>query len=130
MVSDMFKQIVFPIALIALLPLILKLMIKLRLGVALLYVVLANTLLFDWATGNVALSNGVLFGILGLTALSWLVTLYRKAGERFGFSRTARQQERLLAAQLRAARSEGTPMEDLQINIRDGLPIVERHDFG
>ena len=126
----MFKQIIFPILLIALLPLILKLMIKLRLGVALLYVVLANTAFFDWSAHNIALSNGILFAVLGLTALSWLVTLYRRAGEYFGFSRSARQKEALLAVQLRAARAEGTPVENLQINIHDGLPIVKRHNFG
>ena len=121
----MFKQIIFPILLIALLPLILRLMIKLRLGIAIVYVVLANTLLFDWATANVTLSNGILFGILGLTALSWIVTLYRKAGDHFGFSRTARQQEKLLAAQLRAAHADGVASESLRIHAVDGVPIVK-----
>ena len=121
----MFKQIVFPILLIALLPLILKLMIKLRLGTAIVYSVLANTLLFDWATANVTLSNGILFGILVLTALSWLITLYRKAGDHFGFSRMARRQEQLLAAQLRAAHADGIASEDIRIHAVDGVPIVK-----
>lgn len=121
----MFKQILLPILLIALLPLIMKLMIKLRLGIAIVYVVLANTLLFDWATANVTLSNGILFGILGLTALSWLITLYRKAGDHFGFSRVARQQEQLLAAQLRAAHADGIAPEDIRIHAVDGVPIVK-----
>lgn len=121
----MFKQIVFPILLIALLPLILKLLIKLRLGIALAYVVLANTLMLDWMTANVTLSNGILFGILGLTALSWLITLYRKAGDYFGFSRAARQQEQLLATQLRAAHADGIALENIRIQSVDGVPIVK-----
>lgn len=121
----MFKQILFPILLIALLPLILKLMIKLRLGIILVYVVLANTLLLDWATAHVALSNGILFGILSLTALSWLVTLYRKAGDHFGFSHAARQQKQLLAAQLRAAHADGIAPENIHIQSADGIPIVK-----
>ena len=56
----MFKQIIFPILLIALLPLVLKLMIRLRLGIALVYIALANTLLMDWATAHVTLSNAIL----------------------------------------------------------------------
>lgn len=125
----MFKQVIFPIALIALLPLILKLLLKLRLGVALLYAVLANTVFFDWSAHNIALSNGILFAILGLTALSWLVTLYHNAGEHFGFSRSARQQERLLTAQLRAARETGSPVENLNVTVCDGFPIVKHPDF-
>ena len=100
-------------------------MIKLRLGIALAYVVLANTLLMGWATAHVALSNGILFGILGLTALSWLVTLYRKAGDHFGFSRATRQQEQLLAAQLRAAHADGIAPENIRIYSADGVPIVK-----
>ena len=110
-----FKQIIFPSLLIALLPLILKLMIRLRLGIALVHIVLANTLLMGWATAHVTLSNAILFGILGITALRWLIPLYRKAGEHYGFSRTARQQERLLAAQLRAAHADGMVLEDVYI---------------
>jgi hypothetical protein len=125
MVPAMFKQIIFPILLIALLPLILKLMLKLRLGIAIAYVVLGNTLLMDWATANVTRSNGILFGILGLTALSWLVTLYRKAGDHFGFSCMARQQERLLAAQLRAAHADGVAPENICIQVNDGVPVVK-----
>ena len=121
----MFKQILFPILLIALLPLILRLMIKLRLGIALVYAVLANTVFMDWATAHVTLSNAILFGMLGLTALSWLVTLYRRAGDHFGFSRAERQRERMLAAQLRAAHADGVAPENIRIQSADGVPIVK-----
>lgn len=121
----MFKQILFPILLIALLPLILKLLMKLRLCIALAYAVLANTVWIDWATAHVTLSNGILFAILGVTALSWLVTLYRRAGEHFGFSHAARQQEQLLSAQLRAARADGVAPESIRIQSTNGVPVVK-----
>lgn len=75
----MFKQIVFPILLIAFFPIILKLMVKLRLLPAMLYAVLGNTFFLSWSAENRVLADGILFALLALTALSWLVTLYRKA---------------------------------------------------
>ena len=69
----MFRQIIFPILFFLLLPLWFKLLIKLRLGPALVYVILGN-----WAAHHTALADGILFAILGVTALSWLVTFYRK----------------------------------------------------
>ena len=74
----MFRQIIFPILCFLLLPLWFKLLIKLRLGPALVYVVLGNTVWLDWAAHHTALADGILFTILGVTALSWLVTFYRK----------------------------------------------------
>lgn len=74
----MFRQIIFPILLVLLFPVWLQLLIKLRLGVALAYVVLGNTLLFDWTTQHTVLADGILFVILAGTVLSWSMTLYRK----------------------------------------------------
>lgn len=45
----MFRQIIFPILFFLLLPLWFKLLIKLRLGPALVYVILGNTVWLDWA---------------------------------------------------------------------------------
>ncbi|MEG2367535.1 MAG: hypothetical protein RSB53_05400 [Oscillospiraceae bacterium] len=124
----MFKQIIFPILLIASLPLLLKLLVKLRLGLVLLYIVLANTLLLDWVSGNAQLSDGILFALVGVTALSWLVTLYQKVAEHFGFSRADRRRQQLLTAQLRAAKSAGVPLRDVTVRSADGLPIVKYND--
>ena len=74
----MFRQIIFPVLMILLLPLWLRILIKLRLGAALVYVVLGNTVLLNWTAQHTALADGILFAILGLTALSWLVTLCRR----------------------------------------------------
>lgn len=70
----MFRQIIFPVLFFLLLPL----WFKLRLGPALVYVILGNTVWLDWAAHHTALADGILFAILGITALSWLVTFYRK----------------------------------------------------
>lgn len=121
----MIKQIILPLLLIALLPLILKLLIKLRCGFAIVYIVLANTLLREWASSNTQLSDGILFAIVALTLLSWGVTIYKKLAERYGFSRAARQREKLLAAQLKAARSAGVPRNAIRIRSIDGLPIAK-----
>ena len=121
----MMKQIILPVLLIALLPLILKLLIKLRCGFSIGYIILANTLLRDWASNNTRLSDGILFAIVAITLLSWGVTIYKKLAERWGFSRTARQREKLLAAQLKAAMSAGVPTEKISIQSKGGLPVVK-----
>ena len=121
----MMKQIVLPVLLIALLPLILKLLIKLRCGFAIGYIILANTLLRDWASSNTRLSDGILFAIVALTLLSWGVTIYKKLAERYGFIRASRQRERLLAAQLKAAQSAGVPTSEIRIHAKGGFPVVK-----
>ena len=119
------KQIILPVLLIALLPLILKLLIKLRCGFAMVYIVLANTLLRDWASSNTRLSDGILFAIVAITILSWGVTKYKKFAEHHGFSRAAKQREKLLIAQLKALRSVGVQTEKIRIQSKGGLPLVK-----
>lgn len=121
----MIKHFVLPILLIVLLPIILKLLIKLRCGIAIGYIVLANTLLRDWANNNTWLSDVILFAILTVTMLSWGMTIYKKISEHYGFSTAVRQNEKLLATQLNAARSAGVPTGNLIINSAAGLPIVK-----
>ena len=121
----MMKQIILPLLLIVLLPLILKLLIKLRCGFAIGYIVLANTVLRDWVSSNTRLSDGILFAIVALTLLSWGVTIYKKLAERFGFSRAAKQREKLLTAQLKAARSAGVPTGEIRIQTKAGLPVIK-----
>lgn len=125
MVTAMMKQIILPLLLIALLPLLLKLLIKLRWGFAIVYIVLANTVLRDWASSNTRLSDSILFAFIALTVLSWGVTIYKKLAERCGFSKAARQREKLLTAQLKAARSAGVPTGEIRIQTKDGLPVVK-----
>lgn len=74
----MFRQIIFLVLLILLMPVWLRLLIKLRLGAALAYVVLGNTVWLRWTAQHTALADGILFVILAVTALSWGVTVCRK----------------------------------------------------
>lgn len=62
----------------ALLPLLLRLALKLRLGVPLLYSILMLTVFHGWYQAHAALADGILFAMAGLVALSWVVTLVRK----------------------------------------------------
>ena len=62
----------------ALLPLLLRLALKLRLGVPLLYSVLMLTVFHGWYQVHAALADGILFAMAGIVALSWVVTLARK----------------------------------------------------
>jgi len=111
--------------LIVLLPLILKLLIKLRFGFAIAYIVLTNTLLRDWASNNTRLSDGILVAVIALTLLSWGMTIYKRLAEHFGLSRAAKQREKLLAVQLKATRSAGVPTSEIRIQVKDELPLVK-----
>ena len=62
----------------ALLPLLLRLAFRLRLGIPLLYSVLMLTVFHGWYQAHAALGDGILFAMVGLAALSWVVTLARK----------------------------------------------------
>lgn len=62
----------------ALLPLLLQLALKLRLGIPLLYSVLMLTVCHGWYQAHSALGDNILFAMVGLVALSWVVTLVRK----------------------------------------------------
>jgi len=81
--------------------------VKLRLGIPLLYVVLMCTVFQKWAAEHTALTDGILFVMIGIAALSWVVT-----GVRFLKSRTGRRGRedmtaRMVADQLNVAEGQG-----------------------
>lgn len=91
----------------ALLPLLFRLALKLRLGIPLLYSVLMLTVFHGWYQAHAALADGILFAIAGLVALSWVVTLVRKiAGIAVEFLEDIAA-ARLLADRVRQARLAG-----------------------
>lgn len=53
----------------------------LRLGLPLLYALVVGFFFPVWANTHQALSMGILYGLLALTALSWVVSLIRKIRE-------------------------------------------------
>jgi len=91
----------------ALLPLLLRLALKLRLGVPLLYSVLMLTIFHGWYQANAALADGILFAMVGLAALSWVVTLARRLWELLVDLRSEWFAARAFAGRVRQARLEG-----------------------
>ncbi len=92
---------------ILLFPLLLRLALKLRLGIPMLYVVLMLTVFHGWYQANSALADGIFFALIGLAALSWVVTLLRHIWELLEDWREERAMAELLAYRVRQARASG-----------------------
>lgn len=98
------------------LPILLHLAIRLRLGVPLLYAVLALTVFHNWTQTYPALANGIFFALVGLAALSWVVTIARKVYDLIDGWRVDQAAARMLAGRARQARAAGectVSMDDL-----------------
>ncbi len=89
------------------LPLMLRLMLRLRLGVPMLYVVLMLTVFHGWYQANAALADGIFFIMVGLAALSWVVTAGRKLYDVLDGFREDRAMAKLMADRVRQARASG-----------------------
>ena len=76
------KYIAIFLIVIVMLPFIFKLLIKLRLIFPLVYIALVSTVFVQWTEANQALSMTILYILLGLVALSWLITLWLKIYEK------------------------------------------------
>ena len=61
-----------------LLPILFRLALKLRLGIPMLYAVLMLTVFHGWYQAHTALADSIFFALIGLAALSWVVTLLRR----------------------------------------------------
>ena len=61
-----------------LLPILFRLALKLRLGIPILYTLLMLTVFHGWYQAHAALADGIFFALVGVAALSWLVTLLRR----------------------------------------------------
>lgn len=60
------------------LPVLFRLALRLRLGIPMVYAVVVPTIFRAWYLSNTALADGIFFALVGLMALSWLVTLAKK----------------------------------------------------
>ena len=89
------------------LPILLHLAIRLRLGIPVLYAVLALTVFHSWYQANPALGDAIFFMLVGLVALSWLVTAARKLYDLIDGWRMNRAAAKLLAERVRQARAAG-----------------------
>ena len=61
-----------------LLPILFRLVLKLRLGAPMLCALLMLTAFQGWYLAHTALTDGIFFALAGLAALSWVVTLLRR----------------------------------------------------
>lgn len=93
-----------------LLPILFRLALKLRLGIPMLYAVLALTVFHSWYQANSALGDVIFFGLVGLVALSWVVTAVRKIYDVFDEWRGDRVAAQQFADRVRQARAEGESM--------------------
>lgn len=109
------------------LSLIFKVAGKIRLTIPILCLLLFSTVLNKWAGEHENLAFIILFSLLGLTVLSWIVSLIkairRKHDEKYI--------EDDVAWQIRRAREMGVPLDNIQFNThgdlldpRTGEPIV------
>ena len=90
-----------------LLPILFRLALKLRLGIPMLYALLALTAFHGWYQAHTALADGIFFVLVGLAALSWVVTLLRRLWELLEDWREERAMADLLASRVRQARAAG-----------------------
>ena len=90
-----------------LLPILFRLAVKLRLGIPMFYAVLMLTVFHGWYQAHTALADSIFFVLVGLTALSWVVTLLRRLWGVLEDWREERAMAELLACRVRQARAAG-----------------------
>lgn len=111
----MLKQVILPIVVLALLPLVLKLAIKTRMIVPLLYMAIVSIFFPIWAEAHPTLSLSILGLLIFLVIASWLRPVLSRIREE-------RMIKKALLLQIRTIREATT--EPLSATIRDGVPIV------
>ena len=99
---------------LSLLPILLRLALKLRLGIPMLYAVLILTVFHGWYQAHTALADGIFFAMAGIAALSWVVTLLRRLWDLLEDWREERAMADLLAYRVRQARAAGEYVIDTE----------------
>ena len=97
-----------------LLPILFRLALKLRLGIPMLYALLMLTAFHGWYQAHTALADGIFFALVGLAALSWVVTLLRRLWDLLEDWREERAMADLLAYRVRQARAAGEYVIDTE----------------
>ena len=90
-----------------LLGLLLRLAAKLRLAIPLLYALIVPTVFHSWFYANHTLATGIGYGLFGLAALSWVITLAGKVWELAEDYREEQEAMDRLAHRVRQARANG-----------------------
>ena len=104
----------FLVAGLFLLPILLRLAIRLRLGIPILYALGMLTVFHSWYQTHTALADGILLLLVGAAALSWVVTLVRKAAEVLGDALAEHAAAKRLVQRVRQARAAGTSIVDTE----------------
>ncbi len=117
-----FKQILFIILILMLLPvafrLVLRLLVKLRLLPLILYLLAVRFFFPGWAAAHEMLSIGLLAAITAGTLAVWITPLIRHF----------REEHRIKSAflnQVQLAREQGLSPEDYHFTVKNGVPILE-----
>lgn len=97
-----------------LLPILFRLALKLRLGIPMLYGILMLTVFHGWYQAHTALADGIFFAMLGVAALSWVVTLLRHLWNLLEGWQEERAMAKLLAYRVRQARAAGEYIIDTE----------------
>ena len=97
----------FLVAGLFLLPMLLRLAIRLRLGIPILYALGTLTVFHSWYQTHTALADGIFFVLVGLAALSWVVTAARRICAWVDEQRAVRAAAHELASRVRQARASG-----------------------
>lgn len=90
-----------------LLPILLRLAIRLRLGIPILYALGMLTVFHSWYQTHTALADGIFFALVGLAALSWVVTAAQKVYAWLDERLTEQAAAHELAERVRQARANG-----------------------
>lgn len=86
---------------------LLRLAIRLRLGIPILYALGMLTVFHSWYQTHTALADGIFFVLVGLSALSWVVTAIRKAYAWLDEQLAERAAAHELASRVRQSRASG-----------------------
>ena len=60
------------------LPVLFQLALRLRMGIPMAYAIVIPTVFRSWYLANTTLADGIFFALVGLMALTWLITLGKK----------------------------------------------------
>ena len=90
-----------------LLPILLRLAVRIRLGIPLLYALGMLTVFHSWYQAHTALADGIFFALAGLAALSWVGTAARKLYVWLEERLAERAAAHELADRVRQARANG-----------------------
>ncbi len=104
-------------AVLLILSFIFKVAGKLRLTLPILCFLLFGTVLSKWAGEHETLAFTILFSLLGLTVLSWVVSLVKAIRRK----RDEKYFEDDVAWQIQRAREMGIPLDHIQFNERGDL---------